>query len=52
MDPKITLKELIESLRSIGESLASDEYIKAADERDMGEYLITLADRLEKDGIK
>jgi hypothetical protein len=49
---QISLEDLINQLRSIGEMLAGDEYIKASEEVEMGKSLIEMADALEKHGIK
>lgn len=48
----VNLVDLIEALRSIGGYLAGPVYIKESDMVDMGDLLVTMANKLERHGIK
>lgn len=48
----VNIADLINSLQSIGESLAGPDYIKESDMVSMGDYLIELANKLERYGVK
>lgn len=51
-DEPVDLDYVIKCLRADGSTLAGDEYLKASEVTEMGEFLIELANNLEKYGIK